>query len=88
MNVCSFRGADKISRYLSNIKATLTENKEPDETINVKGMRKKIKNAIQEAADMTIEPIKYTKRKIWFDSECKNAIESRNKARLLSTLTP
>lgn len=27
MNIYSFRGADKISRYLSNIEATLTENR-------------------------------------------------------------
>lgn len=52
MNIYSFRGADKILRYLSNIEATLTENKKSDETINVNEIRKKIKNAIQETADM------------------------------------
>lgn len=45
-------------------------------------MWKKLKNAIQEAADKIMGPIKHTKGKKWFDGECKNAVESQNKARL------
>lgn len=62
---------EKRNQYQDLIHQTLeaipTKNEKPDETINIEEMWKKIKNAIREVADITMEPIKHTKSKVWFD---------------------
>jgi len=85
-NTEKFAEEEKRNQYQDLVYQTLegtpTENEVSDETLNVERMWKKLKNVIQEAADKIMGPIKHTKGKALFDGECKNAIESRNKASL------